>query len=66
MEYIKKAAGCKDLKVHLVRILELKNHPMLDTVRNEPEFQQFIKTLELRYLKERAKVEKLLREERIF
>jgi hypothetical protein len=36
---------------------------MVDCIRNEPEYKEFIKNAEARYLEEHDKVEKLLRAE---
>lgn len=63
MEYLKKAANCEKLNMNWYRMFEMKYHPMFDTIRDEPEFQILIETLEERYIRERAKVEKLLMEE---
>jgi tetratricopeptide (TPR) repeat protein len=43
----------------------LKLYPMFDNIRNEPEFQDYLREAENHYLSERKKVEKLLKEEGI-
>ncbi len=43
-------------------ICDLKNDPMFDNVRSEPEFQKITRKLEQKYLKEHELVTKLLRE----
>ena len=43
----------------------LKYFPMLDNIRNEPEFQAYLKEAETHYNAEHKKVEKLLRQEGI-
>ncbi len=43
----------------------LKLFPMFDNIRNEPEFQDYLREAENHYLSERQKVEKLLKEEGI-
>ena len=42
------------------RIKDFKNCTMLDNIRNEPGFAEYIKVAESRYIKEHFKVEKLL------
>lgn len=45
------------------QITEFKISPMLDCIRNEPEYKEFLKNAESRYLKEHNKVERLLQAE---
>ena len=44
----------------IFRIKDFKNCTMLDNIRNEPGFAEYIKVAETRYIKEHFKVEKLL------
>jgi hypothetical protein len=53
------------MKFTVFRIKDFKNCTMLDNIRQEPEFAEFIKEAEARYLKEHDKVEKLLGQEGI-
>ena len=41
-------------------IYDLKNDPMFDNVRNEPEFQKIARELEKKYLEEHEKIKKLI------
>ncbi|HAQ19690.1 MAG TPA: hypothetical protein DCR40_10730 [Prolixibacteraceae bacterium] len=45
------------------QITRFKISPMVDCIRNEPEYQEFLKNAETRYLEEHNKVERLLRTE---
>ena len=45
------------------QISRFKISPMVDCIRNEPEYKEFLKNAEARYLEEHNKVEKLLRRE---
>jgi len=72
------AKGNRDKAMYYLRILRenwlandlqvvtfLKYFPMLDNIRSEPEFQEYLKEAENHYNAEHKKVEKLLREEGI-
>ena len=63
MEYFRLSQSEKAFD--LQRLTLLKHCPMLSNIRDEPEFQEFIRKLEIRYQTERKKVEELLREEGI-
>ena len=41
-------------------ICDLKNDPMFDNVRNEPEFQKITRELEIKYNEEHERIKKLL------
>ena len=49
----------------IFRVKDFKNCTMLDNIRNEPGFAEYIKVAEARYRKEHDKVEKLLAREGI-
>jgi hypothetical protein len=53
------------MKFTVFRIKDFKNCTMLDNIRNEPEFTEFIKEGEAKYRIEHKKVEKLLKEKGI-
>jgi TolB-like protein/AraC-like DNA-binding protein len=63
LENLRKAKSL--MKFTVFRIKDFKNCTMLDNIRQEPEFAEFIKEAEARYLKEHDKVEKLLGQEGI-
>jgi len=67
VEYLRKAIQYKEEYIAISPLLltELKNHPMLDLVRHEPEFQKLIKIAEEKWISERRKIEKLMQEEGI-
>ena len=67
VEYLRKASQCKEeYIVNDPQLLkELKNHPMFDVIRDEPEFQKLITISEEKWNSERKKIEKYLREEAI-
>lgn len=67
VDYLRKASQCKEAYiVNNPQILEeLKNHPMFDVIRDEPEFQKLIKISEEKWNSERKKIEKYLRKEAI-
>jgi tetratricopeptide (TPR) repeat protein len=45
------------------QITRFKISPMVDCIRNEPEYKEFLKNAEARYMEEHSKVERLLRAE---
>ena len=49
----------------ILRVKDFKNCTMLDNIRNEPGFEEYIKVAEARYRQEHDKVEKLLAREGI-
>jgi tetratricopeptide (TPR) repeat protein len=53
------------MKFTVLRVKDFKNCTMLDNIRNEPEFEEFIKEGEAKYQVEHVKVEKLLKEKGI-
>jgi hypothetical protein len=55
LELMKKATSTPKLF-----ICDLKNDPMFDNVRSEPEFQKITRELEKKYLEEHEKIKKLL------
>jgi hypothetical protein len=63
MNYLRKTMGYKDLTISPTCIFELKNHPVYDIIRPEPEFQKFVKDMEAKFEVESVKIEKILREE---
>ncbi|MBE0675678.1 MAG: hypothetical protein IH591_13535 [Bacteroidales bacterium] len=66
IENLRKVIKYNDLVIPTPYIAYLKNHPMFDTIRDEPEYHEFIKIAEESFLPERKKIEKLLQEEGIF
>ncbi len=67
VEYLRKAIQCKEeyIIIDPQLITELKNHPMFDVIRNEPEFQKLLMIAEEKWNSERKKIEKYMREEGI-
>lgn len=63
MENLRKAANCKDIAKGSIYITRTYNHPALDAFRNEPEFQELIRSAEERFIIEKKNIEKLLKEE---
>jgi hypothetical protein len=61
LRLLRKNYRASDLQV----VTFLKYFPMLDNIRNEPEFQEYLKEAETHYNTEHKKVEKLLREKGI-
>ena len=43
-------------------IKEIKNNPLFDTIRNEPEFEQIVRDIEAKYQAEHERVRKWLKE----
>jgi TolB-like protein/AraC-like DNA-binding protein len=62
MENLRKSARSKDFRITPDNLRLLKNHPILETIRNEPEFQELINSAEDKLLPEKKKIEKLLQE----
>ena len=67
VEYLRKASQCMEEYVVIdpLSIAELKNHPMFEVIRDEPEFRKLIKIAELKWNSERKKIAQYLREEGI-
>ena len=63
MEYLKKVEDSMGFTIF--RIKDFKNCTMLDNIRNEPGFADYLREAEDRYQYEHKKVEKLLRQEGI-
>jgi tetratricopeptide (TPR) repeat protein len=61
MRQLRKNYLANDLQV----VFLLKNFPMFDNIRNEPEFQDYLHEAEIHYLEEHKKVETILRKEGI-
>ncbi len=67
LEYLRKAIQYKEeyIAISPLLITELKNHPMFNNIRNEPEFQKLIKIAEEKWISERRKIKKLMQEKGI-
>jgi TolB-like protein/AraC-like DNA-binding protein/Tfp pilus assembly protein PilF len=65
LEYMRAVNRCAPYLYRCAHITGLKINPMVDCIRNEPEYKEFIKNAEARYLEEHNKVEKLLQTEGI-
>jgi tetratricopeptide (TPR) repeat protein len=67
VEYLRKAIQCDEEYIYMYPslITELKNHPMFNVIRDEPEFHKLINIAEEKWNTERKKIEKYLREEGI-
>ena len=63
LEHMRAVNRCAPFLYRSAHITGLKITPMVDCIRNEPEYKEFIKNAEARYLEEHNKVEKLLRAE---
>ena len=63
LEHMRAVNRCAPFLYRCAHITGLKINPMVDCIRNEPEYKEFIKNAEARYLEEHNKVEKLLRAE---
>ncbi len=63
LEHMRAVNRCTPFLYRCAHITGLKINPMVDCIRNEPEYKEFIKNAEVRYLEEHNKVEKLLRTE---
>ena len=44
-------------------VTSIKNNPLFDSIRNEPEFQQIVRDVEAKYQKEHERVRKWLEEQ---
>jgi len=62
MENVRMVMACKDFEIEPYRMFELKNHPIFETIREEPDFQQLIQKNEARIQREMKKIEKILQE----
>lgn len=65
LEHLRVVNRCVPFLYTCAQITSFKISPMVDCIRNEPEYAEFLKNAEARYLEEHYKVEKLLREEGI-
>lgn len=63
LEYLRVVNRCAPFLYTCAQITGFKISPMVDCIRNEPEYQEFLKNAEVRYQEEHNKVEKLLRTE---
>ncbi len=63
LEHLRVVNRCAPFLYTCAQITGFKISPMVDCIRNEPEYQEFLKNAETRYLEEHNKVEKLLRRE---
>jgi tetratricopeptide (TPR) repeat protein len=63
LEYLRVVNRCTPFLYTCAQITGFKISPMVDCIRNEPEYKEFLKNAEARYLEEHDKVEKLLRAE---
>ena len=61
MESLKTVLACKDFEIEPFRMYELKNHPIFETIRDEPDFQKLIQKNEARIQPEMRKIEKILK-----
>lgn len=63
LEHMRAVNRCAPFLYRCAHITGLKINPMVDCIRNEPEYKEFLKNAEARYQEEHNKVEKLLRAE---
>ena len=63
LEHMRAVNRCAPFLYRCAHITGLKINPMVDCIRNEPEYKEFLKNAEARYLEEHNKVENLLRTE---
>ena len=63
LEHMRAVNRCTPFLYRCAHITGLKINPMVDCIRNEPEYKEFIKNAEVRYQEEHNKVENLLRTE---
>jgi TolB-like protein/AraC-like DNA-binding protein len=63
LEHLRVVNRCTPFLYTCAQITGFKLSPMVDCIRNEPEYQEFLKNAEVRYLEEHNKVEKLLSKE---
>jgi TolB-like protein/AraC-like DNA-binding protein len=62
MENLRKVIAFKYFLIEPIRLYELKNHPIFETIRGEPEFQKYINDCEINWQPQREKIEKILKE----
>lgn len=65
LEHLRVVNRCTPFLYTCAQITGFKISPMVDCIRNRPEYQEFLKNAEARYQVEHNKVEKLLRTEGI-
>lgn len=65
LEHMRAVNRCAPFLYRCAHLTGLKINPMIDCIRNEPEYKEFLKNAEARYQEEHDKVEKLLRNEGI-
>ncbi len=63
LECLRIVNRCEPFLYTCAQITGFKISPMVDCIRDEPEYKEFLKTAEARYQEEHNKVEKLLRAE---
>ena len=63
LECLRIVNRCTPFLYTCAQITGFKISPMVDCIRNEPEYQEFLKKAEVRYREEHVKVEKLLHTE---
>ena len=63
LECLRVVNRCAPFLYTCAQITGFKISPMVDCIRNEPEYQEFLKNAEVRYLEEHDKVENLLKAE---
>jgi len=62
MENVMRVFACKNFEIEPFRMYELKNHPMFEIIREEPDFQKLIRKNEARIHPEMKKIEKILQD----
>ncbi|MCX6220712.1 MAG: helix-turn-helix domain-containing protein [Bacteroidia bacterium] len=65
LEHLRVVNSCAPSLYTCTQITVFKISPMIDCIRNEPEYEEFLKNAEIRYQEEHDKVEKLLSDEGI-
>jgi TolB-like protein/AraC-like DNA-binding protein len=63
LEHLRVVNRCTPFLYTCAQITGFKISPMVDCIRNEPEYKEFLKNAEVRYQEEHKKVEKLLSKE---
>lgn len=63
LKHLRVVNRCTPFLYTCAQITGFKISPMVDCIRNEPEYQKFLKNAEVRYQEEHKKVEKLLSKE---
>jgi tetratricopeptide (TPR) repeat protein len=58
LQYLERIKESRSVPLNFIK--DLKNDPMFDNVRSEPEFQKITRELEKKYLEEHEKIKKLL------